>query len=44
MIEKGQIYKCEICGNAVEVLSVGGGVLICCGQPMQLEEQEKDDE
>lgn len=31
-----QIYKCEICGNIVEVLHVGGGELVCCGQPMKL--------
>lgn len=31
-----QIYKCNICGNSVEVLYVGGGELVCCGQPMQL--------
>jgi len=34
--EKGQIFKCEICGNIVEVLEVGGGELVCCGKPMQL--------
>jgi superoxide reductase len=31
-----QIYKCGICGNIVEVLHVGGGELVCCGQPMTL--------
>jgi len=34
----GEIYKCEICGNIVEVLEVGGGELICCGEPMVLQE------
>lgn len=34
--EKLQIYKCEVCGNMVEVLHVGGGELVCCGQPMKL--------
>ncbi len=33
----GEIYKCEICGNVVEVLEVGGGELICCGEPMVLQ-------
>ncbi|WP_457607878.1 ferritin family protein [Nitratifractor sp.] len=28
-------YKCEICGNKVEVQHVGGGKLVCCGQPME---------
>lgn len=31
-----QIYKCNICGNIVEVLHAGVGQLVCCGQPMQL--------
>ena len=31
-----QIYKCNICGNIVEVLDAGAGQLVCCGQPMQL--------
>jgi superoxide reductase len=34
MAEKLQIYKCEICGNIVEVLHGGDGELVCCGQPM----------
>ena len=36
MTEKYQIYKCNICGNITEVLHVGKGELICCGQPMEL--------
>ena len=28
------IYKCELCGNMVEMVHVGGGELVCCGQPM----------
>lgn len=31
-----QIYKCGVCGNMVEVINVGGGELVCCGQPMNL--------
>jgi superoxide reductase len=31
-----EIYKCEICGNIVEVVHVGGGELVCCGKPMKL--------
>ena len=34
-MEKFDLYKCEICGNIVEVLSAGGGELVCCGQTMQ---------
>lgn len=36
MAEKNEIYKCEICGNIVEVLHGGAGSLVCCGQPMKL--------
>lgn len=28
------LYRCEICGNLVEVILAGGGELVCCGQPM----------
>ena len=31
-----QSYQCAICGNIVEVTTVGGGELTCCNQPMQL--------
>ena len=31
-----QIYKCETCGNIVEVLHEGAGELVCCGAPMKL--------
>ena len=37
MIQQKQVYKCSICGNIVEVLYVGGGELVCCGQPMKLQ-------
>ena len=36
MAEKLEIYKCEICGNIVEVLHSGKGELVCCGKPMKL--------
>ncbi len=35
MTEKLQIYKCEVCGNIVEVLHAGQGQLVCCGVPMK---------
>jgi len=43
-MEKKQIYKCNICGNIVEVLHVGGGELVCCGEPMKLQEEKIKDE
>lgn len=36
MTQLRQIYKCEICGNIVEVVHQSGGTLVCCGQPMTL--------
>ena len=44
MIKQKQIYKCNICGNIVEVLYAGGGELVCCGQPMELLEEKTEDE
>ncbi|MBL4902597.1 MAG: desulfoferrodoxin [Desulfocapsa sp.] len=34
MPEKMQVYKCELCGNIVEVLHGGGSDLVCCGENM----------
>lgn len=36
MAERLEVYKCELCGNIVEVLHGGDGELVCCGQPMTL--------
>ncbi len=35
MTIKLQIYKCEICGNIVQILHEGDGNLVCCGQEMK---------
>ncbi len=35
MTERLQVYKCEVCGNIVEVLHTGAGELVCCGAPMK---------
>lgn len=43
MAERLQVYKCEKCGNIVEVIHGGEGELVCCGEPMKaLEEQTAD--
>jgi superoxide reductase len=44
MTEVNQVYKCEICGNIVEVLHTGAGQLVCCGQDMTLLETKTSDE
>lgn len=36
MTALNQVYKCNVCGNIVEVLHTGAGTLVCCGKPMQL--------
>jgi len=36
MADKLQVYKCDACGNIVEVLHGGPGELVCCGEPMKL--------
>jgi superoxide reductase len=36
MTERLQIYKCEVCGNMVEMIHDGKGEPVCCGQPMKL--------
>ena len=38
-----KIFKCEICGNVVELLHEGKGQLVCCGQPMKLLEENVTD-
>jgi len=35
--KEGQVFRCDICGNIVIVKEVGGGELVCCGEPMILE-------
>ena len=43
MAEKLEIYKCETCGNIVEVLHGGVGEMACCGKMMtRLDEKTAD--
>jgi len=39
MTKQKEIYKCEVCGNIVEVLHEARGQLVCCGQPMKLQKE-----
>jgi superoxide reductase len=34
--KKLEIYRCNVCGNIVEVLNPGAQALVCCGEPMEL--------
>jgi superoxide reductase len=38
-----QVYKCEVCGNMVEVVHEGAGALVCCGKTMRLFEENTVD-
>ncbi len=43
MTKKKEIYKCDVCGNIVEVLVNGAGTLVCCGQNMTLQKENVTD-
>ena len=42
MTNVDELYVCKICGNPVKVVMAGAGVLVCCGQPMELVEDEDE--
>ena len=44
MTKRLQVYKCEVCGNIVEVLHEGVGELVCCNQPMKLMQPKTEDQ
>lgn len=43
MTKKLEIYKCDVCGNLVEVVLSGAGELVCCGEAMKLQVPNKTD-
>lgn len=42
MTEKLEIYKCDICGNLIQVLNPSYGELVCCNKPMTLQTIQRD--
>ena len=44
MSEHLGLYRCETCGNLVQVLISGEGELVCCGHPMSLLQPHKNDD
>jgi len=38
-----QVYKCDVCGNMVEVVHASVGTLDCCNQPMTLQTENTTD-
>ena len=43
MTKRLQVYKCDKCGNIVEILHEGAGQLVCCNEPMKLMEENTVD-
>lgn len=43
MTNKLEIYKCNVCGNIVEVLVSGVGELVCCDENMELLKPKNSD-
>ncbi len=44
MTEDLQLYKCNVCGNIVEVIHGGDGELICCSVPMEHLQEQREEE
>lgn len=43
MAEKGEVYRCQVCDNVIEVLQGGEGELVCCQVPMTLLVERNED-
>ena len=43
MNQRLQVFKCDLCGNIVEMLVASKGQLVCCGQPMKLMDENTVD-
>lgn len=41
MVKVGEIYKCDLCGNIVHAVHGGKGQLVCCNEPMVLQEEQR---
>lgn len=44
MTELFQVYKCDVCGNIVDIAYASAGTLVCCNQPMTLQEEKTSDQ
>ncbi len=44
MTELNQIYKCNVCGNIVEMVHTGAGEVACCGQVMELKQAKIEED
>ncbi len=43
MTKLHNVFKCELCGNVIEVVHAGAPALVCCGQEMNLLEEKTAD-
>ncbi|MBD3363491.1 desulfoferrodoxin [Candidatus Dojkabacteria bacterium] len=43
MVQLNQVYKCNVCGNMVEIVHASVGQLVCCNEPMELLEEITED-
>ena len=43
MTQKNQVWKCNVCGNIIEILHKGADSLVCCNQPMNLQTENTVD-
>lgn len=43
MTQLNEIYRCEVCGNIVEIVHASSGTLVCCDQPMTLLKENTTD-
>jgi superoxide reductase len=44
MRKKYEVYKCEVCGNIVQIMHGSVGTLVCCNKSMRLLEGLSDSE
>jgi superoxide reductase len=44
MTKMFEVYKCEVCGNITKVIHNSGGLLVCCGKPMILQQEKTADQ
>lgn len=44
MTQRLEVYKCEVCGNIVEVNHASVGTLSCCNQDMTMQEEKTADQ
>ena len=39
-----EVYRCEVCGNMTKVVHASGGTIVCCGNPMTLQQEKTTDQ